>query len=90
MIQLQLSRMQSNTRIKVRSYPNQPQPQVSQPQNPQNSQNQRPILSFSNGTTITIVLYILTLLFGTLNVGIIGYNFGYYKVNILGLTTLRA
>ena len=37
------------------------------------------ICSFNNGTSITILLYILTLLLGTLNVGIIGYNFGYYK-----------
>ena len=69
--------MQNNTRIKV-SHTNFRSQQNINPQ-PQSQQYQTPICSFSNGTSITILLYILTLILGTLNVGIIGYNFGYYK-----------
>jgi len=73
--------MQNNTRIKVphTNFSSSSQTQqniVLQP--PQSQQYQMPT-GFNNGTLITILLYILTLLLGTLNVGIIGYNFGYYK-----------
>ena len=77
--------MQNNTRIKVphtnpRGSLQTQQNIVLQP--PQSQQYQTPIApicSFNNGTSITNLFYILTLLLGTLNVGIIGYNFGYYK-----------
>ena len=42
---------------------------------------QQPILSFNN-QSLTFLLNVLTLLMGSINVGIIGYNFSYYKVFI--------
>ena len=42
---------------------------------------QQPILRFNN-QSLTFLLNVLTLLMGSINVGIIGYNFSYYKVFI--------
>ena len=74
--------MQNNSRIKVppqQHHQGRTNPQNLRPSQPSPQNYQVPICSFRNGTSITILLYILTLILGTLNVGIIGYNFGYYK-----------
>ena len=42
---------------------------------------QQPVLSINN-QSLTFLLNVLTLLMGSINVGVIGYNFSYYKVSV--------
>ncbi len=54
-----------------------PQPSLS---DQQASEGARPIISCQHPFKVAFVLSLLTLILGGISIGIIGFNFGYYKV----------